>query len=234
MASDIRWNASRTIEAVRKIVDVARAHLDRLGRRGITARSLDDDAATADGAETAVAGQPVRTGVQRGASAAVHEQIAYVARSVSAIRNAIETHFRGRGDILRVFGVGKGHARTADEAYGAADAVLTAAAQFPTETAAAGVQAGDLDGLRTARAGLHDAAGAQGQRSGDRHLGTASTKDRLRDLTRRFDRIEAAAELEFAHEPNVLAQFRACRPHTGAGKKAAQPAAAAAPLTAKK
>ncbi|MBI3046841.1 MAG: hypothetical protein HYY76_00870, partial [Acidobacteria bacterium] len=90
---------------------------------------------------------------------------------------------------------------TLGAAPSAADAVLTGATQFPTETANAGILPRDIAELQKLRDDLiqtdRNQEGAKGERTG----GTASKNSLLGGLTSQVDQIFAAAALEFAHEP---------------------------------
>jgi hypothetical protein len=111
-------------------------------------------------------------------------------------------------------------------ALAAIESVLGAAERFPAEFAAAGMLARDLDALRALRAELVNADIAQEAAKGRSTASTAARNALLRDLTARVDRLIAAAEVEFALEPDKRAAYHGPLPTRGRRRAPAEEAAA--------
>ena len=209
MAKKLRWTPSETIQIAHDEIGVAARHLDRLGDRGITAAFLDETRGLVEGASAALSGQPVRLGAQKGSTQAVLQAQATAGRIAVAIRGAVERVFPKRNDIHKVMGVGAvDPGASVVKALAAVEAVLEGAASYPAEVATAGVLPRDLDALRASRDVLRTSEGTQENAKDAKKAGTAARDDVLQDLTRRVDRILAAAELEFVEERDILAEFR--------------------------
>lgn len=226
MATKTRWTLSEAVAVGNALVAAAASNATRLTARGYGAAAraaLSDAVAAATGA---AAGQPVRTGTQKSATAALGDTLARVQASVSAVHAAIRRRWGSRADIQRAFGVGNGHAATLGAGLSAIDAALAGQSAYAAEAAAAFVTAGDLANLRTLRAALLAADTAQEGAKGARKTGTAAKDALLRALVAEIDKLLAAAHLEFAHEPEILAQFLGPLPTRG--RKKAAPASGAA------
>ena len=210
MATKTRWSEPETIQVGKDLVEVAKRFKERLADRSIDDAFLTECRQSIDAAEAAAAGQPVRLGDQKGATAALETLIHEAAERTGAVRAAIQRKFPDRKDLQKTFGVGGRPASgTMKNALAGIDAVLGGAAAYPTETAAARILPRDLDAIRTVRASILSADAAQESAKGTKKGGTASRDNLLRDITSHVDDILAAAGLEFVNEPQILEQFTA-------------------------
>lgn len=213
MAKTARWTAGDAVSVARALTGLGRRYLDRLSDRDVTAALLDAIDAAASAAEADASGQPVRLGQQKSATASLTATLDLVNVRTGAVRKAILRKYGSRKDLRSAFGVGEiGPITTVSGALAALKAVLDAAAQFPSETAAARIRERDLEALRELRAALLSADGAQESAKEAKKSGTARKDELLAALVAHVDDLLAAAELEFATEPAILAQWRAPLP----------------------
>lgn len=218
MAKATRWTPAETLAIAKAEAALCDELAARLEARGLNADFRSSLQTAIQTTEAGVAGQPVRLGSQKGATAAQGDVLVRVRAQVGAVREAIGRLYRGRGEILRGFGVGGPDPSDVTRALGAIKAVLGAAERYPAETAAAGILARDLQALAASQSQLWGSEMAQEGAKGAKKSGTAARDDLLRDLTRRVDQILAAASLEFVNEPQIAARFYAPIPTRGKKK----------------
>ncbi len=220
MSVTTRWKPTETVQIVRSLIELAEHHAERLADRNMGEEFLRATRESASAAEAASSGQPVRLGVQKGTTEALGVMLERSGRRVVAVREALMRTLPGRKDLHKSFGVGGVDAsKSIENTLAGIDAILESSAAYPAETATIGLLERDIAALRELRTAVLSADATQEGAKGSKKTGTTIRDGIVNDVIRRIDRILAAASLEFADEPEILATFYAPLPTKKKPKK---------------
>ncbi|MCU0695070.1 MAG: hypothetical protein MUC96_00925 [Myxococcaceae bacterium] len=169
--------------------------------------------------------QSVRS-TKRSATVSQNDAIRQGAELVSAIRAAVRTGAPANKALWKAFGVGSKVTPTVRSVSGALSAVIAAAAKFPSETAAIGLLAADLQRAQTYAAAIADADSAQEITKLTSKQMTAQYRAALDRLASNLAHLAAVARI--ALDSDAANAFAAVVPSSTSRKKPA-PAPAPAP-----
>lgn len=151
---------------------------------------------------------------------------------IRAVRTAVKKA-RAAKEVQRAYGVGHPVSPgVASDVQTVLKLILDRATANPGEAASLGIVQKDLDAIADVHQAITDADKVQEHKRAKAPL---STQDRNRTANRILDavaRIAGAGGLEFANDPDILAEFKALKPppksRKGAAKKAPEPPSAGA------
>ena len=217
-----RWTIPETFAVANAYQSLLARFLPRFSDRGIDAAWAQAYADKLTEFANAQESQGLGKMNQASASRGVELALATIRTETAGIRNVIKLRFPKRKDVQRAFGVGStGSGLTVAKGRTLAKAILDAAAAFPAETTAARILQRDLDKLAAARKVLNDADLNQEGAKGGKVGATAARDSIHHELLALIDELRAVAEVEFASEPEILAQWRGPIPTKKGSKKKA-------------